>query len=1002
MTLLRRTSAPSPLLARKLGMLTLPLLTVMVACSAPVSPPVISTATVRGQVIVPSAFLPAGASLEGVYAKTRVWLYNAANTPLKGTPVDAAGNYTLEVPASVSGQRLVAVIGSGSAAVGFETGMAPLSASSAHLDITLQSTVDNEYATDPTLKTSFDSAAANIWSDAFAAQGIAPIDPATVLANSLLLTGPDLSGDPTNALLGNLGLKTSATLGKNTLAPQGFLDGVGNFFGGVVNGVVGAVQGTVSAVVGGVSYAFNGLKDKIAGVTTPQEPRLIVDFDKTAKNLVLTGIGGKLISQDGGGLISQDGGGIIASGGGNIVASGGGNVISNDGGSITGQGLTAQASTFNTTPVGGVARFMGNNERCVSAVDQLTCVVVGNLLTAAVGEKAAVAIADAAMRTGNLRIAFTLGELLDKAKQAAMLLALQSSASGNAPALPTPITANPSRASNQRPLASIALNAGSGGSGTAPYTQNFDASASRDPDGSVSLYEWNFGDGSPLLRLSAASGAKVSHTFTRPSNFVVSLNVYDNAGAVSDAARQPITVFAATALPVISDPSPANLSLTAPVGGSASATVTYSNLGNGSLNADANPGSGWLSVLSNTPRPLAKGETATVTLKATCPATAGVLDTTLIITANDSRIPSKTVNVSLNCVAPLPAIGDPSPATLNLSAAVGTSVSGSFTYANTGAGPLSADVNPGSSWLSITSNTPKPLDAGATATVTLNATCPATAGPLSTTAIVTANDTRIPSRAVTVNLNCTAATVTTLSIGVTNVGGQSIPPYGTAANPAIVSGTVTVSGYVQAGANPVSRVQVLLVGNPYPVGQLAVSVPAGTRQDNVSQANLDTTQLSNGSYSFFVRAVDSTGASADSAPVTVTVNNVATPPANSSTAAEITQVNQTPISNGRNSTPLTVSGSVKVFFRVYAGSQGYKGNVYLCLQRGGNTTIGTASVNMLANGVGDFGYFWDSTLSGNTPAGTAYDTLFLTASPKCDNTVNTVSSTSAVQVKVSN
>ena len=465
---------------------------------------------------------------------------------------------------------------------------------------------------------------------------------------------------------------------------------------------------------------------------------------------------------------------------------------------------------------------------------------------------------------------------------------------------------------------------------------------------------------------------------------------------------------AATVLPVIGDPSPANLSLTAPVNGSATATVTYANLGGGTLNADANPGSSWLSVVSNTPRPLAPGATATVNLKATCPATAGVLNTTLIITANDSRIPSKTVNVSLSCVAPLPAIGDPSPSTLDLSATVGASVSGSFTYANTGAGPLSADVNPGSGWLSVTSNTPRPLDPGATATVNLTATCPASAGPLSTTAIVTANDTRIPSKTVTVNLNCTAATVTALGIGVTDVAGQSVPPYGTAANPAVVSGTVTVSGYVQAGTNPVSSVQVLLVGNPYPVGQLTVSVPAGTRQDNVSQANLDTTQLSNGSYSFYVRAVDSTGATSDSSPVTVRVNNVATPPANPSTSSEITQVNSTPISNGRNSTPQALSGTASIFGRLHSGSQGFNGAVHLCLQRGNpnttgstNTSVGVQSASMQAGAVYDFGYSWNTTASGSTPADALYDSLFLSGSPRCDD-ISNPATTSFVQVKVGN
>ncbi|WP_425145133.1 hypothetical protein [Deinococcus sp.] len=355
----------------------------------------------------------------------------------------------------------------------------------------------------------------------------------------------------------------------------------------------------------------------------------------------------------------------------------------------------------------------------------------------------------------------------------------------------------------------------------------------------------------------------------------------------------------------------------------------------------------------------------------------------------------------MTVISALPVIGDPTPGTLKLSAVTGGSVSASFSYANTGGEPLNADANPGASWLTVLSNAPKPLPAGSTATVSLRAICPATPGPLSTTVIVTANDSRIPRKSVTVNLSCTAPAAA-LGLGITQVGTQSVPPYGTASNPALVSGRVSVSGYVQAGANPVSRVQVFAVGGSAPLSELAVSVPANTRQDGITQANLDTTLLPDGSYSFFVRAIDSGGASADSNPVSVQLKNASSSPA----VSEIRQVGSTPVSPG--DAPVAISGSTQISARLYAGAGGYNGNVYLCLQRGNpqtggsvNTPIGIQSANIQPGAVYDFGYTWETRSAGNTPADAPYDTLFLSGSRACDD-VSNPATTSFIRVLVKN
>ncbi len=70
----------------------------------------------------------------------------------------------------------------------------------------------------------------------------------------------------------------------------------------------------------------------------------------------------------------------------------------------------------------------------------------------------------------------------------------------------------------------------------------FDGSASNDPDGTISSYAWNFGDGK------TATVPSPSHDYTTPGQFTVSLTVTDNRGATNTATAQ-VTVTAADILP---------------------------------------------------------------------------------------------------------------------------------------------------------------------------------------------------------------------------------------------------------------------------------------------------------------------------------------------------------------------------------------------------------------------------------------------------------------------
>lgn len=79
-------------------------------------------------------------------------------------------------------------------------------------------------------------------------------------------------------------------------------------------------------------------------------------------------------------------------------------------------------------------------------------------------------------------------------------------------------------------------------SGTAPVQINFDASASSDSDGNVTLYNWDFGDGS------TSTGVTTFRIFNSAGTFNVQLRVTDDDGMTASAAKT-ITVTNPVALP---------------------------------------------------------------------------------------------------------------------------------------------------------------------------------------------------------------------------------------------------------------------------------------------------------------------------------------------------------------------------------------------------------------------------------------------------------------------
>lgn len=93
---------------------------------------------------------------------------------------------------------------------------------------------------------------------------------------------------------------------------------------------------------------------------------------------------------------------------------------------------------------------------------------------------------------------------------------------------------------NKLPVAAFVIDVNSG---LAPVTVNFDASTSSDADGNITIYAWDFGDGSTGL------GEQASHEYTNAGSFSAILTVTDENGAETVSLAQVITAIDPNVLP---------------------------------------------------------------------------------------------------------------------------------------------------------------------------------------------------------------------------------------------------------------------------------------------------------------------------------------------------------------------------------------------------------------------------------------------------------------------
>jgi probable HAF family extracellular repeat protein len=87
--------------------------------------------------------------------------------------------------------------------------------------------------------------------------------------------------------------------------------------------------------------------------------------------------------------------------------------------------------------------------------------------------------------------------------------------------------------SNIAPIASFTITPDSG---LLPLTVSLDASASRDTDGTIASFQWDFGDGA------TATGVVVQHTFIESARYQVTLSVTDDDGAVGTTVRDAVSM----------------------------------------------------------------------------------------------------------------------------------------------------------------------------------------------------------------------------------------------------------------------------------------------------------------------------------------------------------------------------------------------------------------------------------------------------------------------------
>jgi hypothetical protein len=126
------------------------------------------------------------------------------------------------------------------------------------------------------------------------------------------------------------------------------------------------------------------------------------------------------------------------------------------------------------------------------------------------------------------------------------------------------------------------------------------------------------------------------------------------------------------------------------------------------------------------------------------------------VTVTSNATATATVTYELQDPGPVPHITEPQPNPLELSAEVGQSATGSFSFGNDGTAELDYTAGQTADWLEITGGQEGSVAPGENATVSVQATCPEDAGAYSAEVTISSNDPDEPIKSVAVDLGCAA------------------------------------------------------------------------------------------------------------------------------------------------------------------------------------------------------------------------------------------------------
>src|SRR5579862_9314224 len=341
-----------------------------------------------------------------------------------------------------------------------------------------------------------------------------------------------------------------------------------------------------------------------------------------------------------------------------------------------------------------------------------------------------------------------------------------------------------------------------------PYTGatlqpiQFNGTGSSDPDGFVTTYEWDYGDGS------AGTGSLPTHSFSHSGTYTVSLIVTDDEGSRNAATTtatitdQPIALLSTNSL------SFGNQQLGT---SSAPQQVTLSNTGAAALAISSILASGDYSQTNNCPASLGTGNECliNVTFK---PMTPGARPGAITITDNNNSIAGSTQTVALSGTgagtAPVAAV---SPPALNFGIQLlgVSSPAQAITISNSGNAPLIFSSFTPSGDFAVTGtgttcSTISPLAGNASCTIALTFT-PSASGPRRSSISISDNAAGSPQAVILTGVG-TLASLSPSSLNFTGqiVGIASTPQVITLTNVGSIPMNIWQIGFLGANASDFS------------------------------------------------------------------------------------------------------------------------------------------------------------------------------------------------------